>query len=87
MNPNRTELSHYTKIECGVRKGCVFSPDLFNLYREMILRELNELSGFIVGGKNISNLRYVNYTALVADSEEKLQQLLDQVVEESKNKG
>ena len=27
-------ISGYQKIEKGVRKGCVLSPELFSLYRE-----------------------------------------------------
>ena len=81
------DLSEYTRIERGVRQGCVFSPDLSNLYSEMILRELEDLPGLVVGGHNINNIRYADDTVLIADSEEKLKELLDKVVEESKNKG
>ena len=31
------EMSEYTKIKRRVCQGCVLSPDLFNLYSEMIL--------------------------------------------------
>ena len=53
----------------------------------MILRELEDLPGLVVGGHNINNIRYADDTVLIADSEEKLKELLDKVVEESKNKG
>ena len=78
------ELSEFTQIQRGVRQ---VSPDLFNLYSEMILRELEGLQGFVVGGHNMNNLRYADDTALISDSAEKLQKLLDKVVEESRKKG
>ena len=51
------EMSEYTKIERGLRQGCVFSPDVFNLYSEMILRKLAEMKGVHVGGKNKLQIR------------------------------
>ncbi|GFS25009.1 retrovirus-related Pol polyprotein LINE-1 [Elysia marginata] len=38
------EHSEETPITRGVRQGCILSPDLFNLYSEMILRELDNTS-------------------------------------------
>ena len=45
---------------------------------------LDELqAGIKVGGRNVSNLRYVNDTTLMAESEEELKSLLMTVKEES----
>ena len=59
---------------------------LFNLYAEHIKRNagLDELqAGIKVGGRNINNLRYVDDTSLMAESEEKIKNLLMRVKEES----
>ena len=61
------------KIEKGIRQGCLLSPRLFNLYAECIMRNarLDELqAGIKIGGRNINNLRYVDDTTLMAESEE-----------------
>lgn len=79
--------SDFVKVKRGVRQGCVLSPDLFSLYTEMIMRHIKELEGIRVGGVNLNNLRYADDTALFADSEEKLQKIVEVVVEESKKLG
>ena len=81
------ETSNFQNIKRGVRQGCVLSPDLFSLYSEMIMRQIEEMEGLKIGGHNINNIRYADDTVLTADSEEKLQELLNKVVEESENKG
>ena len=53
----------------------------------MIMRQIEEIEGLKIGGHNINNIRYADDTVLTADSEEKLQELLNKVVEESENKG
>ncbi|XP_042870688.1 uncharacterized protein LOC122252328 [Penaeus japonicus] len=70
--------SKYTPICRGVRQGCALSPDLFNLYSETILRQLEDMPGFIHGGHNI-NLRYTDDTVLIAESRDNLQELLDKM--------
>ena len=41
----------------------------------------------IIAGRNINNLRYVDYTTLMAESEEELKSLLMKVKEESEKAG
>ena len=70
--------------------GCILSPRLFNLYAEYIVRNagLDEAQGGIkIAGRNISNLRYVDNTTLMAESKEKQKNLLMKVKEESEKVG
>ena len=43
--------------------------------------------GIKIAGRNISNLRYADYTTLMAESEEELKSLLRKLKEESENVG
>ena len=73
------ELAEWVEIERGVRQGCVMSPLLFSIYGEIIMREIGEMDGISVGGRNLNNIRYADDTVLIADSEEKLQRLVERV--------
>ena len=69
------------KIGKGVWQGC-----LFNLYTEHIMwnSRLNESqAGIKIAGRKSNNLRYAEDTALIAESEEELKNLLKRVKEES----
>ena len=71
----------------GVHQGCILSPCLFNFYAEYIMRNagLDEAqAGIKIAERNINNLRYVDDTTLMAESEEELKSLLMKVKEEVK---
>ena len=64
----------------------MLSPCLFNLYAEYIMRNagLGEAQAVNkIAGRNINNLRYADDTTLMAESEEKLKNLLMKVKEDS----
>ncbi|GFO32266.1 endonuclease-reverse transcriptase [Plakobranchus ocellatus] len=85
----RIEGEHcdFKPIKRGVRQGCVMSPDLFNLYSEIILRNLDGISRLKINGENLNNLRYADDTVLIAESGKQLQKLLDTVVLKSQRMG
>ena len=74
------------QIGRGVWQGYILSPCLFNLYAEYIIRNsgLDEAqAGIKIAGRNINNLRYVDDTTLMTESEENVKSLLMKVKEES----
>ena len=89
----RHGTTDWFKIDEGVPQGCILSPCLFNLYTEYIMRyarleELEEAqSGIKTARRNINNLRYVDDTTLMAESEEELKSLLMKVKKESEKVG
>ena len=67
----------------------MFSPCLFNVYAEYIMRNtgLDEAhTGIKIAGRNINNLRNADDTTLMAESEEEMKSLL-KVKEESEKGG
>ena len=76
------KLKLYNYFTRKICQGCMFSPGLFNLYAEYIIRNagLEEAqAGIKVAGRNINNLRYADDTTLMAESEEELKNLLMRV--------
>ena len=81
--------THWFQTGKGEHQGCIFSPCLFNLLEEYIMRNtgLDEAqAGIKTGGRNIKNLRYADDTTLMAESEER-KGLLMKVKEESEKVG
>ena len=73
-------ITDWFQIGKGVRQGYILSPCLFNFYAEYLMRNagLEETqAGIKVAGRNINNLRYVDDTTLMAESEEEPKELLD----------
>ena len=81
------DISEPLKIEKGVRQGCVLSPALFNLYTDIIFRNIDQGLGIKLGGHTINNLRYADDTVLLAENETELQQILDTVKTKSERYG
>ena len=81
---------NWLKIQKGVHWGYILSLCLFNLYAEYIMwnARLDEAqAGIKIASRNTNNLRYVDDTTLVAESEEELKSVLMRVKEESEKAG
>ena len=88
----RTEhgTTDWFQIGKGVRRGCILSPCLFNLYAEYIMRNagLEETqAGIKTAGRNINNLRYADDTTLMEENKGELKNLLMKVKEENEKFG
>ena len=85
---NRTGhgTTDWFQIGKGVRQGCIWSPCLFNLHTEYIMRNagLEETqAGITIARRNINNFRYAGDTTFMAESEEELKSLLMKGKEEN----
>ena len=81
---------HGTTDWFQIRKGCIFSPSLFNLYAEYNMRNdgLDEAqAGIKIARRNINNLRYADETTFTEESKEELKSLLMKVKEVSEKAG
>ena len=78
------------QIGKGASQDYILSPCLFNLYEEYIMRNTgleDAQAGIKIAGRNINNLRYVDDTSLMAETEEELKSLLMKVKEGSEKVG
>ena len=85
----RHRTTDWFQIGKGVHQVCILLHCSFNFYAEYIMQNagLHEAqAGIKTAGRNINNLRYGDYTTLMAESEE-LKSLLRKVKEESEKAG
>ena len=83
-------LTNWFETTIGVWQGCLLSPDLFNLFLENILAEAFEdykKLGSNVDGYKLKDLRFADDIALIADSENDLQTLIERVHDVSRKYG
>ena len=70
------------KIGRGVRQRCCMSPILFNLYGEYLMKEaFTEVGDFKIGGRIINKVRFADDTAIIAKTQEVLQDMVNRLVD------
>ena len=74
MNSSKEEWFRST---AGVRKGCLLSPSLFNIFVEKHMSDaLDEHDGKVsIGGKTITSLRFADDIDALAEEEQELEAL------------
>ena len=85
-------LTEYTSIQPGVRQGCMLYPlpTLIHsplLNTDLIFRDFNDLPGITIGYRLINNLQYADDSALLADTYQNHQQLMDAARKGSEDMG
>ena len=80
--------SEKIRIKIGVRQGDTISPKLFTATLESIFRRLNwEHKGVKIDGEFLSNLRFADDIFLCTETPQELQQMLQELSDESRRMG
>ena len=80
--------SEKIRIKRGVRQGNTISPKLFTATLESIIRRLNwENKGVKIDGEFLSNLRFADGIFLCTETPQELQQMLQELSDESRRMG
>ena len=80
--------SEKIRIKRGVRQGDTISPKLFTATLESIFRRLNwENKGVKIDGQFLSNLRFADAIFLCTEKPQELQQMLQELSDESRRMG
>ena len=74
-------IGDWSRTIVGIRKGCVLSPTLFNIFLERIMTDaLNDHEGTVsIGGSSITNLRFADDIDGLAGREEELADLVERL--------
>ena len=87
----RTEYGETSNIPIGkvVRKGCILSILLLNIYAERIMRDVLEKwdKGISIGGRKVTNLRYADDTTLITGKKYDLTELITKVKRSNEEAG
>ena len=76
------QMTDWFSCTYGVRQGDTLSPTLFSIFINDLASIINRLNkGINIGNSQISILLYANDVVLLADSEAKLQEMLDHLHE------
>ena len=71
-------LTDWFKVGTGLRQGCIVSCMLFNIYINDLAVEINKCNkGVNIGEESLSILMYADDVAIMAESEEDLQHMLN----------
>ena len=72
-------IGEWFRTTVGVRQGCPLSPNPFNIFLERIMSDaLEEHDGKVsIGGRNITNLRFVDDIDALAEEELELEVLVE----------
>ena len=76
------KLTDWFDIGYGVRQGDTLSPTLFNIFANDLIDDVNNLDmGVCIGSRKLSILLYADDVVLVAETENDLQEMLNQVTD------
>ena len=76
-----SSIGDWFRTTAGVRLGCLLSPTLFNIFLERIMTDaLEDHEGPVsIGGRTITNLRFVDDIGGLAGQQEELAKLAERL--------
>ena len=77
----KTPCTEEFEVKKGVRQGCILSPILFNIYSEELINDaLESYDGVKINGVSYTNIRFADDTAVIAETEEELQNMMTSII-------
>ena len=76
-----SSIRDWFRTKGGVRKGCLLSPTLFNIFLEKIMTDaLEDHEGTVsIGGRTITNLRFADDIDCLGGEDEELAKLVERL--------